>query len=641
MDKKFVILKTSPKKYAENADIKELENMLRYLSDAYYNTAKSLVSDEIFDLLKDTLEKRDPTNKFLKEIGAPIKKQKIKLPYPMGSLDKIKPDGGELEKWLNKYKGPYVISDKLDGISAQLYKDNNNKLNLYTRGNGIEGQDISHLIKFVMNKNVDMESIPKGTSIRGELIISKKNFKKIEDIMANARNAVAGLVNSKKVDKRIANITEFIAYSIIHPSYKQTDQMKKLEDWEFEVVEYNVEKKLSYEMLSDYLFKRRKNSEYEVDGIVVVDSSKSYTVEEGNPDYAFAYKAIMNDQIAEAEIVDVIWNVSKDGYLKPTIQIKPVKLVGTTITYATAFNAKYVKDNKLGPGAKIKIIRSGDVIPYILEVIKPAKEPKMPDVSYVWNDSGVDILLKDIHGAFSDVMKVKRIVHFFKTLGIKNIDEGLVKKLVDNGYNSIEKILDADRKKLEKIEGIGEKLINKVYDNIEEQLGNTKLENLMAASNIFGGGLGTKKLKLIVDKYPNIMNEKWDKKKLTEKINSIEGFSDITTNKFVNNFDKFKKFFDNINDIIDINYLKKPIEKKKPTGKLFADQTVVFTGFRNKEWEKFIEDNGGKISTSVSSKTSLVVHSSESANSSKIIKAKSLGVKLMDEGEFREKFIDK
>lgn len=639
MEKIIKSVSKDPKKFAEESSIKDLENILRYLSNAYYNTNQSLVSDEIFDTIKDILENRDPKNKFLKEIGAPIIKQKIKLPYPMGSLNKIKPDTSELNKWISKYTGPYVLSDKLDGISAQLYKDENNELHLYTRGDGIEGQNISHLIKFLIDK-VDVKTIPKGTSIRGEIIISKKNFKSVEKLMANARNAAAGLVNSKKIDKRIANISEFIAYSVIHPSYKQMDQMKKLEQWKFKVVEYKIEKILTNKNLSEYLLERRKNSDYEVDGIVVIDSSKPYTVVDGNPEYGFAFKAVLDDQVAEAKVVDVLWNVSKDGYLKPTIQIEPVKLVGTTITYATAFNAKYVIENKLGPGAIIKIVRSGDVIPHILEVIKPANEPKMPDVPFKWTETKVDILVKDIHGAFGDTIKVKRIVHFFKTLGVKYIDEGLVKKLVDYGYDSIEKILSVDKKKLENISGVGEKLVTKVYDSINQQLENTNLETFMAASNIFGGGLGVKKLKLVVEKYPNIMKEKYDDDDMVENLNSIEGFSDITTLKFIKNFVKFKNFFDKINKIINIQHLI--TQKKKDVGQinqnLFKNESVVFTGFRNKEWEKLIENNGGKISSGVTGKTTLVVHSTNVENSSKIIKAQNLGIRLMTDEEFEKKY---
>lgn len=632
-------IKKDPLKFSKKATAKELVKILKLLSDAYYNSANPIVSDVIFDLLKEELEIKDPNNNFLKEIGAPVIKQKIKLPYPMGSLDKIKPNTNELSKWIKNFPGPYVLSDKLDGISAQLYKDKNGIFKLYSRGNGIDGQDISHLIKFIIDKKVKLTEIENGTSIRGEIIISKKNFKKIENFMANARNAAAGLVNSKTIDKRVANISEFIAYSIINPSYKQIQQMEILEKWKFNVVEYKIEKNITEELLGKYLTERRKQSNYEIDGIVVTDSSKKYDIVEGNPDHAFAFKAVLDDQIAEAKVVDVLWNVSKDGFFKPTIQIEPVKLVGTTITYATAFNAKYVVENKLGPGAVIKLVRSGDVIPHILEVIKPAKETKMPDVPYKWSASGVDILVKDIYGAFGDTIKVKRIVHFFKTLDVKNISEGIVKKLVDNGYDSIDKILEADRDKLQNIEGIGEKLLNKIYDSINNQLKNTNLETLMAASNIFGTGLGSKKLKLIIDKYPDILAVKWSDLEIYKNIENIEGFSDITTRKFIDNLPKFKKFFETLNDIIDIDYLNNSIVKKS-NGNKFKDQIIVFTGFRNKDWEKYIVENGGKISSTVSGKTTLVVYSSNNTNSSKLIRAGKLNIDTMTEDEFKSKYIN-
>lgn len=635
------IIKSDPNKYGNNAKIEDLENTLRELSNAYYNTGVSLVEDDIFDILKEILEERDPKNKFLKEIGSPIVKKKVKLPYPMGSLDKIKPDSSELKKWTEKYKGPYVLSDKLDGVSAQLFKDDNGNIKLYSRGNGTEGQDITHLIKYVIKKKVNLKEIPNGTSIRGEIIISKKNFKIIENEMANARNAVAGLINSKKIDQKLAKISEFIAYSIIYPLYKQTEQMTKMEKWNFDVVKYKVETKLTNELLNEYLIDRRKNGNYEVDGIVVVDSMKGYKVEQGNPDHSFAYKMLLNDQVAEATVIDVLWEVSKYGYLKPRIQISPIHLGGTKITYATAHNGSYVYNNKLGPGAKIKISRSGDVIPYILEIIKPAKVAKMPNVPYVWTESGVDIIIKNKNeGNYGDTIKMKIIVNFFKILGVKNIDEGLVAKLIDNGYDSIFKILKANREKLEEIEGVGKKLVIKVYESIEYQLGHTDLATLMAASNIFGNGMGVKKIKMVTDVYPDIMDKKWDENKMVEKLNEIKGFSDISSNKFAENFGTFKKFFNDLNKIINIEYLKNIEEEdEEEKGTQFDGEIVVFTGFRNKEWEKLIEDNGGKISSGVSGKTTLVVYSGPD-NSSKLIKAKELKIKILSDKEFEKIYIN-
>lgn len=625
----------NPHGYAQNITVKQLEKLLRNLSDAYYNTGKALVDDDVFDILKEILEERDPDNSFLRQIGAPVKKEKVKLPYPMGSLDKIKPGSDELDKWLKKYKGPYVVSDKLDGISAQLYKNSIGELKLYTRGDGMEGQDITHLIHHVIKKTVKLNNIPNGTSIRGEIIISKKNFEKIKDKMANARNAAAGLVNSKTIDKEVALISEFIAYTIIHPISKQTDQMKQLTNWGFQVVHYTVLKQLSIDAMGELLKDRRKKSMYEVDGIVVVDSSEKYEVKSGTPKHAFAFKTILSDQVSNAKVVDVIWNISKDGLIKPTIQIEPIKLVGTTITYVTGFNGKYIVDNKIGPGSLIKLVRSGDVIPHILEIIKPTKA-KMPDMQYVWSKSGVDIIVVN-NGRVE--MKIKQMVHFFKTLDIKNISEGVVTKIAESGYDTIFKML-ANEESLAEIEGLGERSINKIFENIRNQLENTNMETLMSASNIFGAGLGVKKLKLVVDAIPNILTTDMEEEDLYNAIMNIEGFSDISTNKFINNLNKFKTFYNALNKYIDITYLVDPKKRRsaKKSSSKFDGEHIVFTGFRNKEWEDYIVENGGKISSSVSSNTTLLVYADNSTSSSKYVKAQKLGIKMLSQEEFEEEY---
>jgi DNA ligase (NAD+) len=632
----------NPTEYANNVSVNELAKVLRFLSDKYYNSGESDVSDEIFDLMKDILLKRDPKNPFLNEVGAPIEaSDKVELPYPMGSLDKIKPDTNILEKWLKTYKGPYDLSDKLDGVSAQLYKLADGTFKMYSRGDSTHGRNISHLIKYVISDSVKLSDIPCGTSVRGELIISKKNFKKIENKFKNARNTVAGIVNSKTVDTGIASLIDFVTYSVLNPRLHQHEQKILLKKYNFNVVNYKVVKILTHDLLNKTLIDRRKNSEYDVDGIVVFDGSSIHDFEKINPEYAFAYKMVLDDQKAESTVLEVIWQPSMDGYLKPKIRISPIDLVGVTIENATAFNAKYVVDNKLGPGAVVLIVRSGDVIPHILKVVKPAKEPQMPGVSYEWNKSGVDIVLKDIFHAQNSVVNVKKMAFFFKSLDIKNIDTGVLTKISNAGYNTLEKILNAlvnKQDKLAEIEGIGDKIILKIYNNVIDSLKKATLSEFMAASHIFGRGLGEKKIKLIIEKYPDILTQKWDKETFVNNINSIDGFSDITTNKFISNLVKFKKFFNDINKIIDINHLTK-IKINKQTGTIFKDEIVVFTGFRNDEMEQLIISNGGKVSGSVSSKTTLVVYSADNASGSKIVKAKELGIKTLSNTEFEKKYM--
>ena len=131
----------------------------------------------------------------------------------------------------------------------------------------------------------------------------------------------------------------------------------------------------SIAQLSEVLKLWRTNYNYEMDGVIVTHN-KLYKRTNKNPEYAFAFKMVLSDQTAETFVVDVIWSPSKDGYLKPRIRVDPVQVGGVTIEYTTGFNGAFIRDNKIGIGAKVKLIRSGDVIPYIEEVIDPALKQK-------------------------------------------------------------------------------------------------------------------------------------------------------------------------------------------------------------------------------------------------------------------------
>lgn len=628
-------IEDDPTSFANNVSIKKLVNTLKTLSTHYYNTGESLVSDELFDILKNILSSRDPTNSFLTEVGAPITKNEVKLPFNMASLDKIKPDTDVLDSWKKRYLGPYVLSDKLDGVSALLYKNKGYKL--YTRGNGVKGQDISHIIPYVFDNDVLFDSMEEGTAIRGELIISKKNFNTIKGKYKNARNTVAGLVNSKRsFSKDIANITDFVAYAVINPKLKQRDQMLLMKKYKLNIVYYQVKKDITNDYLSSLLIKRRDDGKYDIDGIVVIDSSKKYSVTVSNPKYGFAFKQVLTDQIAEATVIDVEWSASKHGYLKPRVKIEPVSLVGAVITYATAFNAKFVVDNRLGPGAIIKLVRSGDVIPHIMKVLKPASnnKPKMPKTPYKWTDTKVDIIVKDIHGAQKDAIIIKKLTDFFKRLKVKYLSEGIIKLLVNNGYNTEIKILKANKKDLYDIDGLGETVIDKIYKNIYDAFKIVTLPQLMAASGRFGRGFGVRKCKVITDAYPNILKMKVSN--LYDNIISLEGFSEKTTTHFVNNFPNFLKFFKDLEKVVNISHLR-DAKKAKPKGKqIFQDIKFVFTGFRDKGMENFIENNGGKVSSSVSKNTDIVVY--VGTDSTKYKKAKELNIKLIPKETFKKKY---
>lgn len=634
-----------PVKYARYTDIKVLVDVMRKFNEKYHSTDKPYVSDKVYDILYDILKERDPLNNFFKEIGAKVKieKEMVKIPFPMGSLTKIKPDDPFLDKWLLNYKGPYVISDKLDGISAQIYNDPVKGFKMYTRGEmtdeGNIGQDITYLLKFI---NVNTENIPIGVSVRGELIISRKDFEKAETKYKNIRNAVGGLITSKKsFNKELAKIVRFVSYAIIFPEYKQEEQFKLLKKYKLEVAEYKIEKKITEKMLKEYLQKRRMESDFDVDGIVIVDSSDSYKVIPGYPTYAFAFKMVLDDQYTEAIVREVRWEPTMDSYLKPIVEIEPVELVGTTVSRATAHNAKMVIDNKINKGAKIKIIRSGDVIPYIMEVTKSAKIPSVPDVPYKWNDTEVDFIIdytKKVPQEIIAQVEMKINLHFFRKIGVKFLSEGIISKLYEEGYESIESIIGADEEDLYDIEGLGKKSVDKIYKEIYNALDNCDLIVFMAASHM-DRGLGERKIKEVITKYPNLMNENWDKEEFIEKIKEVDGFSDKLAERFTEGFKEFKNFYKKINDVYDMSHILK-VKIIKKEGNLFDGKSICFTGFRDDELENFVVKNGGNVSSSVSSKTFMLVYKDDSAkDSNKYKNAEKYSIKIMSKDEFKKKYI--
>ena len=205
-----------PFHYVEKAKLSDITKLIKYANDSYYNTDKQIMSDEQYDLLKDELLKRKPDHKLLKDIGSKVhSKKKVELPYHMGSMDKIKPGKQLVEKWVKKYKGPYVVSDKLDGLSCLLVS-NNSKVQLFTRGDGVYGQDISELIPYLKLPKF----IEDGIMIRGELVISKENFKMFSKDFNNERNLVSGIVNCKKCKTEAVNYIDYVCYQLVRINEK-------------------------------------------------------------------------------------------------------------------------------------------------------------------------------------------------------------------------------------------------------------------------------------------------------------------------------------------------------------------------------------------------------------------------------------
>ena len=650
-------------KVLESLSEVQLAAMLEAANNAFHCMGEPVMTDGEYDILHEYIENKFPKSAVLQEVGAVVEKNKAKLPYEMWSMDKIKPDSGTLDKWKQKYAGPYVISCKLDGVSG-LYTTEGPEPKLYTRGDGKVGQDVSYLIPYLR--------LPKDKDIviRGEFIIKRQVFdSKYKTKFANPRNLVAGIANAKTVDDKIRDV-DFVAYEVIKPeNLTPSQQMVKLSGFSggmlgglmgtgLIAVQNKTEAAITNETLSETLQEWRKSSVYEIDGIIVSDD-RVHPRTTGNPDHSFAFKMVLSDQMAETHVVDVIWQVSKDGYLKPRVQVMPIKLGGVTIQYATGFNADFIEKNKIGVGAVIQIIRSGDVIPYIKSVTTPAESPKMPEETYHWNDTHVDIVLDNVSG--NATVLEKQIAAFFKGIEVDGLGPGNVKKIIKAGHDSVPKILRMTEADLLKVEGFQQKTAKKLFDGIHSKIDGASLTTLMTASQQFGRGFGQEVVELIMTKYPEVLKEP-----NVDKLVAIPGIGQKTAERFVEHIPKFMDFVkecgleDKIQQkiksaspnqaveppktitesIMSVFTPNKPAAAVDTNNPLFG-KSVAMTGFRDKELEAVLKTRGAKVSPNIKNGllALLVKSMDENQTSGKLKEAKDKNIPIMTVDEFKKQYI--
>jgi len=623
----------------EKLSQEELTNLLRVANANYYNEKGGLMSDNEYDIVKEYMEKKYPTNAVIQQIGAPIAdraRNKVELPYEMWSMDKIKPDSNALPGWMKKYGGPYVLSCKLDGVSG-LYSTEGDVPKLYTRGDGKVGQDVSFLLAAL---KLPLE---KGIVVRGEFIIPKKVFaEKYAKQFANPRNLVSGIVNSKKADEKTADL-HFVTYEVIMPQLKPSEQLAKLKASGFEVVQNDVRTTLSNESLSEVLVDWRTNYEYEIDGVIVTDDAIHKRIS-GNPDHAFAFKMVLSDQKAEVKVVDVLWSPSKDGFLKPRVRIEPVRLGGVTIEYATGYNAKFIEDNMIGIGAIVEIIRSGDVIPKILKVIVPAEKAKMPAESYKWNDTRVDVLLEN--AGENATVQEKNLTAFFSHLEIEGLKAGNIKKLMAAGYDTIPKIMAMTKEDFAKV---GYKtLADKYVANIKEKVEGASLVDLMVASGTMGRGLGAKKLEPILTAHPDILVSKEDMATKVAKVKAVKGIENKTASLFVENIPRFVEFMDSIGQSeklqgtgvvtgtrVSANVGLQEVDTSNP----LYGKKIVMTKVRDQEIIRELKARGATLEDTIGSKTFVLIVKSMDDVSNKTKYAVEHGIPIMTPDAFKEKYL--
>jgi DNA ligase (NAD+) len=631
-------------KYLNNMELEKLVQIKNYLDDLYYNSGDSFVSDEKYDLLVEKIKELDPN--FIK-VGTTLREgeNRIKLPYWLGSADKITPqDKDELQRWVNKNKSKfYVVMEKLDGVSCLLIKKKNN-LFLYTRGDGEIGADISYLSKYIKNIPDISQDISQDIAIRGELIMEKKLFNdKYRDIKVNgriyknSRNMVSGLIGGKSYRDGLKDIL-FIPYEIVeiidgNISLSCYDQLKFLKELGFRTVEYRKTKELNMENLIELYSEFKSFSKFSIDGIIIQSNELYDRNTDGNPNYLFAFKMLSIDDIHETEVLKIEWNISKWGNLKPVVILKPVKLNDITINRATAHNAKYVEDNNLGKGAIIKVTRSMDVIPYIVEVVKGSEFPEFPEIEYVWDKNHVNISTVEPQ----DIMCIKLISSFFEKLNIKYVSEATVKKLFENGFDNLMKIISATKEELMTVPTIKEKSAERIVSNIKEGLANVKISTLIGASGVLGFGMGRKRMDSIFLEIPDILKlyKKKSKEEMIDIICKIDGFSRLSAEKIADNLKIADIFLKTIKKYVTI-------KKEERVSSDMIGKKFVITGFRDKNLEEEINKRGGKITSTVSKNTTalIVLNKNSDKSTSKLQNAIKLGIEIYEKTEFVNKFIN-
>jgi len=642
-----------PYEFIENTKVSSLVNLAKKADKAYYSGTgtEPLLTDLQYDLLRDSIREKDPNHEYLNNTGASVEtKVKVDLPHHMGSM--FKPVAAEIEKFIirfkKKYPGPYMISSKLDGVSGllEINLDSSND-RLMTKGRNDIGTDVSNLLSII---DIKYKLLGKKTIyVRGEMIMKKETFVQYKDIHSNPRNTVAGVINSKTIPESEALDTEFIAYEIVEPWLPYNDQMKLLKKLGLRTVYNEMVDDFDLDLLIDKYRKHIKNSPFECDGIIIAHNNPQLRATEGDPKYAFAFKNIDDLETKDVKIKKIIWNISKDGYYKPVITFDTIELAGVNVHKATAFNAKYIYGNNLGPGAIITMVRSGGVIPYIKNIVKEAKKPQMPLTEYEWNATEVDILTLE----HSEEQKAKELLKFCSTLKIRDIAESSIKRFIDAEIDTIDKIISITKDDLRNVSSFKVTMVNKIYNAIHEKVNSMTLCDLMVATNIFGRGFGKRIIAKILKEHPDIIFQYIEKTniELIDVIKKIEGFAEERSTQFVSNIKAFLDVMANLPDELQDRILFNVDEDEDEDDGIeniiitndIKGKKFVFSGKRHPEWEKVIVKNGGERSTSVTSKSYMLVADAsdiEEGTNNKIKSAIKHDCRLLSKEEFVTEFIE-
>ena len=649
--------------------LKELRELIKKYNYEYHALDKPTIPDAEYDHLFRELQDLEDKHPELDDPESPTKHvgyevldefHKVTHEKPMLSLGNVF-NYEELKEWAKKIedvipKVEYVVEYKIDGLAMSLTYDNGEFVQAVTRGDGVEGEDVSSNVRTI--KTIPL-TIPykQRYEIRGEVYMPKVAFERVnmarrsegEEEFANPRNAAAGSI--RQLDSRIAASRGLNAFWYHVPddinASSHTGSLEYAKKLGFRV---NDTIRV-YDNIDD-VYKRieetaiiRNDLPYEIDGMVIkvndYNAQKTLGFTSRIPKWAIAYKFPAEE--VRTVVEDMFITVGRTGKCTPNAKFKPVKVAGTTIGYATLHNEDYIKDKDIRINDTIIVRKAGDIIPEVVRSVKDNRDGsqvpyEFPKVCPVCGSKIIRYEDEAAHFCINTdcpARLVFGIAHFCERDAM-NID-GLGEKKVEAFYNagilsSFEDIytLHTKRDIILSLEKFGQKS----YDNLVEAIENSKKNSLERL--LFGLGIrqvGEKAAKILASNFKNMSNLK---NASEEDLSTIKDIGPITAKGIVDYFkdENNQRMLSELEMLgLNMDYLDTSISSDS----IFKDKTVVLTGtlsiYSRSEATKLLEDLGAHVSSSVSKKTDYVVYGTEAG--SKLTKANELGVKTLSEEEFK------
>jgi DNA ligase (NAD+) len=621
--------------------IKELEDLIIFHKNLYYS-GKKKIEDEEYDELENQLKSLDPNNFALFFVGYQIKSDaSISHSTKMLSLDKVY-EVDKLIKWQDDNE--LVATLKIDGSSCSLVYSNNIFNIAKTRGDGVTGENITSKCLFIdFPKKITKKTI----EIRGEIFCNEDDFFALSEEMEkrglekprSQRNIVAGILG-RKDHQDLAKFLKFMAFEVISDDFKT-----EMEKFDFlkknKFILPNPKKIKTKKELETYLKETQDklvSNNFLIDGAVFclnkieLQKEKGYT--NHHPKYKMAFK--FQGETKNTKIKSIDWQISQFGVYTPVANLEPVELKGVVISKVTLHNYKTVKEFNLKEGDEIKIVRSGEVIPKFLELIKSSNKKQNILKKCIYCESNLisdTVRLICPNKKNCNGIKKETLLNFIVKIGIDDLSEKRLEQMIEHELIvDIPDLYRISKEDLLSLPNTKDKMATKLYENIQKSK-QVDIIKFFDALGFIGGAKN--KLELIIESGFDSLTKI---NKLTVKeLLKIKGFAETSAHHFINSLQDKSELID---ELIGLGF-EIIIPKQEVQGEQLKGELICITGDTSvprKTLEQILKSFGANTTSSISSKTTILINNDKDSSSSKNVKAKELNVKIYTEKELKEFF---